>query len=454
MSKTDDPEHRYELARDRLQRADVNVGDSEAILDFLDAIDPALSTVTFTNANGQRETKSYGTLAAYCQSLKRLAELSETPLTEMESDTEVNALFEALETGRHPDVKADGYGRGTLTQWQSAATKFFEHRTELGIDPTAIVVKAQETTGVDDRDMYTREEIESLRDAVNNTRDRCILEMLLNTGQRIRAIQTLRVKDVDTDEGVYYLNTSDGGLKGADRNGTKRPLLGAKRAVYDWLKDHPTKEPDDYLVTCLPSANRGTPGSKLSQSNIRRRLKLIAERAEVSKPPNPHNFRHFFVTTCKRDYGMDDATIKHLIGHGPGSNIMQTTYQHLNDDDHIEAAEVAAGMREARQESPLTPAVCPTCSESLSPSAKACSACGTVFAPDAAATMEQIEDSIWEAKARTEPGSAEDTGVDVLRQAIRADPDLKRELIEDPEIRTALVDDVADEVQDRLAGGE
>jgi len=131
------------------------------------------------------------------------------------------------------------------------------------------------------------------------------------------------VKDVDTDKGVYYLNTEADGLKGAEKNGKKRPLLGAKRAVYDWLKDHPTGKPDDYLITCLPTANRGTPGEMLSQSNIRRRLKDIAEEAGIDKPPNPHNFRHYFVTSCKRDYDMDEAKIKHLIGHGPDSTIME-----------------------------------------------------------------------------------------------------------------------------------
>jgi hypothetical protein len=52
----------------------------------------------------------------------------------------------------------------------------------LGISPTELVVKAQTDTAVDDRDMYTRDEIESLRDAVSNDWDRCILELLLNTG--------------------------------------------------------------------------------------------------------------------------------------------------------------------------------------------------------------------------------------------------------------------------------
>jgi len=78
--------------------------------------------------------------------------------------------------------------------------------------------------------MYTEDEVQALREAVDNARDRCMLELFLNTGQRIRAIQTLRVKDVDPEDGTtgsYYLNTDAEGLKGAAQNGSKRPLLGA-----------------------------------------------------------------------------------------------------------------------------------------------------------------------------------------------------------------------------------
>lgn len=429
MGKTDDPEHRYQLARSRIEDADLDNADEEAIFEFLDAINPDLSTTSFINERGERETKSYGTLAAYGQSLKRFAEFAEKPLVEMDNDTEVNTLFQRLESGDHPDVKEEGYGRGTLTQWQSGITKFYEYHADLGIDPTEIVVKAQQDTSVDDRDMYTREEVEELRDAVTNTRDRCILELLLNTGQRIRAIQTLRIKDVDTENAVYYLNTDDLGLKGADKNGSKRPLLGARRAVYDWLQDHPTGNRSDYLITCLPSANRGTHGEILSQSNIRRRLKIIADRAEVEKPPNPHNFRHYFVTTCKRDYDMDEATIKHLIGHGPGSAIMETTYQHLSDEDHIKEAEVAQGLRKEEDKSPLTPAVCPTCTEKLTANAKACPSCGTVFAPDAKAAQDTMKKQVRETKEEADT-LEEYKDADSIAQALEDDPVLASQLMQ------------------------
>lgn len=435
MTVTDNPEHRYKGALKRLEKADIPEEDEELIREFLDSIDPNVSTVSFTNDKGEHETKTYGTLAAYCQSLKRICELSGRPLTGYDDVTEINRLFEEFQRGTHPNVKDDGYGQSTLGQWQSAMTKFYEFHTELGIDHEEIVIQPPKESKVDDRDMFTEEEIEAMRDAATNPRDRCILELLLNTGQRIRAIQTLRVKDVDVKEGIYYLNTEAGGLKGAEKNGRKRPLLGAKRAVYDWLQLH-QGGPEDYLITSLPSSNRGTHGDMLSQSNIRKRLKAIAENAEVDKPPNPHNFRHYFVTVCKRNYGMDDATIKHLIGHDAGSKIMETTYQHLSDEDYIKNAEQAAGLREEKKDdSPLTPQVCPTCSEQLTQGAKACPACGTVFAPDAKHAQDEIAEQMKESYKKTDPDDRE------TQEKIET----LDELLDDPEVKAALVERMNDE---------
>lgn len=446
MTVTDDPEHRYQGALDRLEKADIPDTDKEQIREYLDAIHPEISTVNYTNDRGERETKSYGTLAAYCQSLKRVCELSEQSLSDFEDVTEVNRLFEEFQRGTHPKVKDDGYGKSTLGQWQSAMTGFYNYHTDFGVDGSEIVVSTNDESHVDERDMFTAEEIEQLRDAVTNTRDRCILELLLNTGQRIRAIQTLRVKDVDTEAGVYYLNTDETGLKGADKNGKKRPLLGAKRAVYDWLQDH-QGGPEDYLITSLPSSNRGTHGEQLSQSNMRRRLKIIADRAGVDKPVNCHNFRHFFVTSCKRNYDMDDATIKHLIGHGQGSNIMSTTYQHLTDEDHIEAAEVAAGIKEEDEDdTPLTPQVCPTCSEQLPSGAAACPSCGTVFSPSAKSVQDKLEEDMKKEYRDADPEDTEHVEAAGAVDDLLDDPDVMDKLMQNDEV----MDKVADKVADKL----
>jgi ribosomal protein L40E len=125
---------------------------------------------------------------------------------------------------------------------------------------------------------------------------------------------------------------------------------------------------------------------------------------------------------------MDEATIKHLIGHGPDSTIMESTYQHLSDDDHIEAVEVAAGLRDEEEQSPLTPDVCLTCGEQLPASARACPGCGETFAPDAKAVEEQIQEDMKESYKQVNPNDDEK-----MEKLEKLD-----ELLKDPEVLELL----------------
>jgi hypothetical protein len=276
--------------------------------------------------------------------------------------------------------------------------------------------------------MFTVEEVDAMRDAIGSPRERCLFELLAHTGQRIRAIQTLRIKDVDPKEGVFWLNDDADGLKGASG---KRPLLGASEYVYQWLEYHPTGEPDDYLLTALPKhGGGGEPGEMLSQRTIQYHLTKIADEAGVDKDVHPHIFRHYFTTIAKRDYGMDDAHIKRLRGDAPGSNVMETTYRHLTDEDTIEHAQAKREGREPETESPLTPQVCPTCQTELSPDARACERCGTVFTPDAKSAEEQIQDDMKNSYKQTGP---EDTNT-------QEKLDTLDDLLDDPEVKTALLE--------------
>lgn len=390
-SRGDDPIHKYKKERARVKDSDLSKQDREAVLEFLAAFDENELSHTYTNGDGETETLSYNSLETYGRNIRLIGKASDCDLLDHDHDS-LTAVFSDF---------LDDLGKQTVRQRQAAAIKFYRYH-DTAVDPDALVLtKTENGSKVDERDMFTKEEVQALRDGCNNTRDRCLLELLVYTGQRIRAIQTLRIKDIDLDEGVYYLNTDELGLKGAEKTGKKRPLLGAEKAVRDWIDHHPTGNLDDYLITPIPSAtNTSGDGEYLSLPAIRRGLQRIAERGGVydretgeGKPPNPHNFRHYFVTVCYREYDMDPSTIKFLIGHSQDSTVMETTYQHLTDEDHINAARAKSGAgREADDpQGSLTPETCPTCRENLPPNAKACPNCGQVFTPDARSAKEKMQ---------------------------------------------------------------
>jgi integrase/recombinase XerD len=429
-NRADDPEHKYEVERERVANSDLSDADKRAILDFISAFDENDLSESYRNGDGETETLSYNSLENYSRAMRLIAKESDRDLLEHDLDS-LTVIFNTF---------LEDLSKYTVRQRQAAAIKFYRFH-ETGIDPDEIPLqKTEKGSSVDERDMFTKEEIHQLREACKNPRDRCLLELLVYTGQRIRALQTLRLKDIDLDEGVYYLNTDEAGLKGADKTGSKRPLLGAEKAVRDWIDQHPTGNQEDYLISPLHSAtNTEGDGRYLSLPAIRQQLWNLAERAGVynketgeGKSPNPHNFRHYFVTVCYREYDMDPSTIKFLIGHTQDSTVMETTYQHLTDEDHINAARRHAdsGRDPEEKEGALTPETCPTCKENLPPAAKACPNCGQVFTPDAQSTKQKLDTDVKDSYKQTHP---EDT--DTQEKIDQLD-----DLLDDPDVKAALLE--------------
>jgi len=423
MVKSDDPRARYKREHERL--ADVAEPDAGAIKELLRALDADDHTANH-GVDGEQQTLAVSSLTSYGRALRLLATEVDGPLLDTPTDR-FNQVF---------DEWTDDLSGQTVKQRQSALLKFLRYHHDATADPEGIVlVNVDATSSLDPDTVLSGDDVNALQDACSNDRDRCMVDLLAYTGQRIRAIQTLRVRDVDPESGAsgtYQLNDTVEGLKGADRTATTRPLLGAQKSVREWLRAHPTGEPDDYLLTSLPNATAPgglTPGDALDRSSIHVRLSRIADTAGVEKDVNPHAFRHFFVTVCKRDYDLEDSEIKHLIGHAPDSRVMETTYSHLSDTEMARNIESKVGY-DVEEESALTPPTCNTCNEPLPGSAKACPSCGAVYTPDAKDVHESIEDQVKESYRQTDPDNTE------TQEKI----DALDELLDDPDVKTALLE--------------
>lgn len=426
MAQADNPRRRYNREKDRLGEAvesgDVTEADADAITEVLDALDADNPAYAF-QVNGSTETKATSTVRNYCQRLRLAAAAVDGSLLDETTDG-INQLMAAFASGDSPVAPDGGYSNNTLGQYQSALKAFYRYHDGHSVDPEEIPVAASDGKQIDERDMFTVDEIKAMRDVIDKPRERCLFEMLCYTGQRLRVIQTLRIKDVDPAEGVFWINTDAEGLKGATG---KRPLLGAREYVHQWLEYHPTGRPDDYLFTPTMTSNGAVPGEMMSQSTFRYHLRKIADKAGVDKAVHPHVFRHYFTTIAKRDYGMDDAHIKRLRGDSKGSNVMETTYRHLTDEDTIEHAQAKHEGREPEVDSPMTPKVCPTCKTQLDADAKACGRCGSVFTPDAQEAKRQAESDMWESKSEA-PTDDHDKAIDKLRGLLEEHPELVAEL--------------------------
>lgn len=361
----------------------ISSADAEAIRELCYAYDEIKLQVS-PPADVKRKHREPTTITGWSVGLRQVARNIELTSTTV---NEINEHFSELLSG-------EKLKQNTIRNHQASVRRFYRYHDDLGINPDRIALLSREDTAIDPSNMLSEKEIHQLRDAAKDPRDLAVFDLLLYTGQRSMVIRSLRIQDVDLGEGVFYLNPEVDGLKGARKDGRKRPLLLAETSVRDWLRYHPCPDnPDAYVITSKGKFNKPNPQKMVSQETIARVCRVLKDRVDISKPLHPHMLRHNFVTLAKRVYEMDDSSVKYLIGHSPDSQVMETTYAHLSKQDHIDHAEVKMGIKkENEEESPLTPPSCPRCGEPLPNEAKACSKCGVIFTPDAQATHEKVEE--------------------------------------------------------------
>jgi integrase len=424
--------------RDLATEGEITDEDADTILTWCAAYDDENATVTPTDTDHETNrwgtTRAPSTLRQWLTSVTAFARDLDGSILDATTD-DLNHVAQRMYDGTAVSVTKP-MSKNSVRARQNSLKRFLRH-ADTPADPDAIAVFDKQSTVVDPEDMLAREEFHALRNAPEHPRDRAIVDLFLYTGQRNAAIRTLRIKDIDVDDGKYRLNAAADGLKGADLVGTWNPLLGAEGSIRDWLRHHPAPDRGDaYLLTERRDSVVRDPMSTISDDTVNRVLREAAAKAARdhpsidAKPTHAHAMRHNFVTMCKRDYDMDDDVIKRLIRHKPESDVMNTTYAHLSDADYIQKAEEAFGLREEADESPMTPDYCDVCREPLPPSAKACPNCGTVFTPDAKAAEDQLQTDLKQDYAETDPDDTESLAILELVDAATDDPELKRKVIE------------------------
>lgn len=455
QSKREQYERKRAHIRELAEGGEIQEDDADAILTWLDAYDDEKATAT-PNSNGNDEyigddrwgtSRAPSTLRQWAIGVSTYArelngsifdatteDLNQTSQDFYDGDAEVLST-RAKNTG--------GLSKNSVSTRQKSLRKFLQHYDDRATAGQGeLHIFDNESSLVDPDDMLTQEEFHAFRNAPEHPRDRAIANLFLYTGQRNNAIRTLRIKDIDLEDGKYRLNGDADGLKGADLVATWNPLLAATGALRDWLQHHPAPDdPDAYLLTERRDHRERDPYSTISDDTVNRALRRAAKKAAEEypaidrKPVNAHAMRHNFVTMCKVVYDMDNDTIKRLIRHKPDSTVMETTYAHLSDEDYIRKAEKAFGMRdEDNEEFDPSPEICDVCREPLPPGAKACSNCGEVFSLDAKHSQNILTEKLREKKEEAETLEAYKK-LDRLEQAISDAPEIH---VDDPEIQKLI----------------
>ena len=197
---------------------------ADALLEFADAVDESKARYEAYDSDGDAIEASAYTVKTYLSHLRATA-TDHIDLLDTTAE-EFNAAMDA----RHDD---HGVSKTTLRVYQIAGKHFYRY-FDLGVDPSDITRYSERPSPKhDEADLFTEDEVNALRRACGETRNpvrnRALLELLIFTGQRISALVTLRINDVelnppgDDNNSYIYLNDDHDRENGGWAEGRTRP---------------------------------------------------------------------------------------------------------------------------------------------------------------------------------------------------------------------------------------
>ena len=246
--------------------------------------------------------RSPKTIEAYDRQIKILFRVLQKNFTDMTvSDLR---YFLALEKSR-------GVSNRTLENTRIVISSFFTWLLDedlINKNPCHFIKPIKYTSKV--RYSFSSVEIDALRSACKNTKERAIIELLLASGIRVSELCSMRVVDIDFDTRIVIVLNGKGDKQ---------------RTVYinDLAREHLLA----YLNTRNVSGEYLFYNKKkepLNPGGVRFILKSLEERSGVTNV-HPHRFRRTLATNLS-NRGMDVQEISKLLGHADINTTMGYIY--------------------------------------------------------------------------------------------------------------------------------
>ncbi len=320
--------------------------------------------------NCKRDELAKSTTTNYLNLLTRMTErLKEVDYNKNLDELEQNDFDNLL---LHLEVR--GICAGEIRNYKKVIKKFYRWKGdgELPRWVNNLKLKSIEST-VQPSDLLTQSEIDKLFAACRHPRNKAFIAVLLDSGMRVGALASTRIKNVEFNQygAVVYISKTSRSKKSTAPKGI--PITWSTGYLNQWLAVHPLKDdPEAPLWTTL-----NEPYQALSYKTIRVTLQNIAESAGIKKRVNPHSFRHKAITTWVLDK-LSEQEIKHRAGWSKGSNQMFKIYANFTDNEINEQIFERYGLK-TDQKRQVTLDKCPRCSNVLRPSDRFCSQCSLVL---------------------------------------------------------------------------
>lgn len=154
------------------------------------------------------------------------------------------------------------------------------------------------------REPLSNMELEIVRDACENYRDKAMIELFYSTGCRLSEMVNLKISDIDfTSKEVHLFG------KGSKH---RTSYLNAK-AEYMLKKYFELERPKESISDSVFVIFR-KPYNEMHKESIYARVKAIQKRSGIERSLFPHLLRHTMATTAL-NRGMNVAEVKEILGH-------------------------------------------------------------------------------------------------------------------------------------------
>lgn len=392
MADTDDVQKyqsKFENQRRLLEESDIDERDKEAIKEFVRHEDGSGSNM--------------GVLVSYLNRLRLSSKRADVPLVDMEESDIDDLLF---------SLKHDhGIQEGTRRNYRKALRKLFDY---LDRDWEVTVGSPVDRT-VDPDQLLEREEIDDIIDTATVPRDKAAVALLADTGMRIGAVASLRIKDIDLSGELATVTVNENGnVKGASGS---IPLTWSRGYIANWLDVHPRRDnPNAAFIHKLRQVDEDEDGA-LTYQYLSRRIREIGVEAGIQEERlNMHNFRKSAISRWIRQ-GMDEQKIKHRAFWVKDSSQFET-YSGVTEDEMNRDIAEHYGLSTGDDEGPdMTLEECPTCRTPLRGSERFCPSCGSPLSQSAADEIDEAEEALFET-AKNNDGELTDEELSILRSVL------------------------------------
>jgi len=152
---------------------------------------------------------------------------------------------------------------------------------------------------------FTQTEIEELRDACNNLRDRALIEVLLSTGMRCSELCGANRSDIDFSSGEILVTGK----------GNKQRICYLTAPAQKRLKDYLETRKDSYpaIFTALSDNGRTVQDNRLQKGGVVFMTRELGKAAGVNNV-HPHRFRRTAATMALQR-GMPVDQVRIMLGH-------------------------------------------------------------------------------------------------------------------------------------------